>query len=162
MKTRLLLIAVFALSLFALAPTALAQSCGGPGSGCTLVGGQCVDGDGVACPSGGSPGSPPVLGGSPGEPPSNTSVTLINPLKSGDSLESFLGNILDFVIRIGAIIVVLMLVYVGYLFVIAQGKEEKIREARQTLLWTLVGALILLGAKAISVAITETVKALGQ
>lgn len=95
-----------------------------------------------------------------------TSVTLINPLNSGNCapngncLMNFLNSILDFVIKIGTVVVILMLVYVGYLFVVAQGKEAKITEARTALLWTIVGALILLGSKAISLAITETVKAL--
>jgi hypothetical protein len=88
-------------------------------------------------------------------------VTLINPLKSGTSLESFLGSILDFVIRIGTVVVVLMVVYIGFLFVTAQGNDSKLTAAKQNLLWTLVGALILLGAKAIQLGIESTVKALG-
>ena len=104
-----------------------------------------------------------------GNPNANTgtNVTLINPLKgvdcssgNGNCLESFLNNILAFVIRIGTIVVILMLVYVGYLFVIAQGEPAKITEARKALLWTVVGALILLGAQAIAIAIKATVKAL--
>lgn len=87
-------------------------------------------------------------------------VTLINPLQGGASLESFLNNILAFVIRIGTIVVVLMVVFVGYKFVAARGKEESIREARTMLLWTVVGALILLGAQAIAIAIRATVSAL--
>ena len=63
-------------------------------------------------------------------------------------------------VRIGAIIVVLMVVYVGYKFVVAQGEPGKISEARQMLLWTIVGALILLGAQAIALAIKATVDAL--
>lgn len=88
-----------------------------------------------------------------------TNVTLINPLKGG-TLESFLNNILDFIIRIGTIIVILMVVYVGYLFVVAQGNSTKIEEARKALLWTVVGALVLLGSKAIAIAIKATVQAL--
>ncbi len=91
----------------------------------------------------------------------NTAVTLINPLQGGGNLESFLLGILDFVIRIGAIVVVLMVVYVGYKFVTAQGNESKISEARTMLLWTVVGALILLGAKAIALAIQATAQSLG-
>ncbi len=93
-------------------------------------------------------------------------VTLINPLNSGDCtpngacLMDFLRKILDFVIQIGGIAIVLMLVYVGYLFVVAQGEPGKISEARNALLWTVIGALILLGSKAISVGIEATVKAL--
>ena len=97
-----------------------------------------------------------------------TDTFLINPLKgvdckegSGKCLMNFLGSILDFVILIGAIVVVLMTVFVGYKFVVAQGEPGKISEARQALLWTVVGALILFGSKAISEAITLTVKELG-
>lgn len=87
-------------------------------------------------------------------------TTLINPLKGGGNVESFLNSILEIVIRIGAIIVILMLVYVGYLFVIAEGEPGKISEARQMLLWTVVGALILLGSQAIAIGIKATVQAL--
>lgn len=73
---------------------------------------------------------------------------------------SLLQSILNFVIQIGTIIVIMMLVYVGYKFVVAQGEPGKITEARNMLLWTVIGALILLGAKVIATGIEETVKAL--
>ncbi len=53
-----------------------------------------------------------------------------------------------------------MLVFVGYEFVAAQGAPEKIKEARGMLLWTVVGALVLLGAQAIAMGIQATVTAL--
>ncbi len=73
---------------------------------------------------------------------------------------SFLNSILAFVVRIGEIVVILMLVYVGFLFVTARGEPAKITTARQALLWTVVGALILLGAQVIAEGIKATVKAL--
>lgn len=91
----------------------------------------------------------------------NTGTQLVNPLQGGTSVESFLQGILDFVIRIGVVVVVLMMVYVGFKFVTAQGNETKIGEARTMLLWTVVGALILLGAKAIAIGIQATVQSLG-
>lgn len=95
------------------------------------------------------------------ENPSNESVTLINPLgPGGATLEGFLGSILDLVIRIGSIVVVVMLVYVGFLFVAAQGNATKLESARKALIWTIIGALVLLGAKAIAVGIQATVEAL--
>lgn len=99
---------------------------------------------------------------------SGTNVRLINPLNTGECapnencLLNFLNKILDFVIRIGTVVVILMMVYVGYLFVVAQGKEDKIREARNALLWTLIGALVLLGSQAIAKGIEVTVKALSS
>lgn len=91
----------------------------------------------------------------------NTGTTLVNPLKAGTSLESFLRDILSFVIRIGTIVVILMLVFVGFKFVTARGEPGKITEARGMLLWTIVGALVLLGAQAISSGIQATVQSLG-
>lgn len=95
-------------------------------------------------------------------PPSNSGAgtTLINPLQGGGSLEGFLFNILAFVIRIGTIVVILMTVFVGYKFVAARGEPGKITEARSMLLWTVVGALILLGSQAIAIGIKATVQAL--
>ncbi len=95
------------------------------------------------------------------------SITLINPLSgvdcsagNGSCLNAFLLNILQFVILIGSIVIVLMLVFVGYKFVAAQGSPEKIKEARNMLLWTVIGALVLLGAQAIAMGIQATVTAL--
>ena len=53
-----------------------------------------------------------------------------------------------------------MLIYVGYLFVVARGVPGEITKAKDALLWTVVGALILLGAQAISLGIQATVAAL--
>ena len=97
----------------------------------------------------------------------STGTTLINPLNgvdcsssNGNCLSAFLTNILKFVVYIGSIVIIFMLVYVGFLFVVARGNESKIIAARQALLWTVVGALILLGAQAISLGIQATVQAL--
>src|SRR3989344_4238984 len=115
----------------------------------------------------GSPGMGGTTGDQVGQvDPPGPNITLINPLNSGDCtpngdcLMNFLNKILEFIIRIGTIVVILMMVFVGYKFVVAQGKETEIREARQALLWTVVGALILLGSQAIALAIEATAKAL--
>lgn len=112
------------------------------------------------------PGSVPSGTLPPGTAPTSqngngTSITLTDPLgAAGASLSSFLNAILDLAIQIGSVVVILMLVYVGFLFVVAQGNETKLTEARKALLWTVVGALILLGAKAIAIGIQATVEAL--
>ncbi|MBP9816997.1 MAG: hypothetical protein KBD05_03145 [Candidatus Pacebacteria bacterium] len=90
---------------------------------------------------------------------SNSGVALINPLKV-DTVPEFLALILAAVVNLGTIILVLMLVYVGFLFVVAQGNEEKLQNAKSALLWTVVGGLVLLGAQAISLVIQATVGSL--
>ena len=84
---------------------------------------------------------------------------LINPLGT-TSLPQLITDILQLVVKIGAVVIVFMLVYVGFLFVVAQGSESKLEEAKRALLWTIVGALILLGAEAIAQGIQATVNAL--
>jgi len=42
--------------------------------------------------------------------------------------------------------------------VFAQGNEEKIRSARQALLWTVIGGILLLAAEAISLVLQATVE----
>ena len=87
-------------------------------------------------------------------------TTLYNPLQ-GTTLIGFLNGILDIIVNVGAVLVVLMLVYVGFLFATTSVNPENKVKARTALVWTLVGALILLGAKAISLGIQATVTALG-
>lgn len=117
----------------------------------------------LAQPAGSGNSNPPAGLGNPATAPSSqgSNITLINPLKGDGTLQSFLLNILDFVIDIGSIIVVLMMVFVGFKFVVARGEPGKLTEARTALLWTVIGALVLLGSKAIAVGISATVQALG-
>lgn len=81
---------------------------------------------------------------------------IANPLKFC-SLEQVLGALLDAVIKIGSIVLMLVLMYSGFQFVAAQGNEEKISKARNALMWTVIGGLILLGAKGIEVVISSTI-----
>ena len=90
-----------------------------------------------------------------------SNTTLINPLKSGTSLSALLANILTFVVQLGAIVVVVMLVYTGFKYVAARGNPGEIKNAHEMLKWTVIGALVLLGAQAIASAIQATVTALG-
>jgi hypothetical protein len=85
--------------------------------------------------------------------------TLINPLRV-NSLEGLLDLLLTAAIRIGTIILVLAFIWIGFLFVAARGNEEKLRNARQAFMWTVIGGLILLGARAISEVIQSTASAL--
>jgi len=89
-----------------------------------------------------------------------TNITLINPLGAGTDLSELVDDILQFVINIGSIVIIFMLVYIGYLFVMAQGAEAKLTKAKEAIKWTIIGALILLGAQAISLGIQATVQAL--
>lgn len=102
-----------------------------------------------------------VPGPDPDPDPVGTTFQLQNPLKA-DSLEEFLTDILEFIVRLGTLVVIVMIVVVGFMFVNARGNPEAIKTARQALLWTLVGAVILIGAQIIAEAIKATVEAIGS
>lgn len=86
---------------------------------------------------------------------SGDGVTLKNPLKV-NSLEELITAILAAVVKLGAIILTLAIIWVGFLFVKAQGNAEEVTAARRALVWTVIGGLILLGAQAISTVISST------
>lgn len=90
----------------------------------------------------------------------NQTGALQNPLQGICSLPALLHAILQAVVELGSILLAMMLVWVGFLFVVAQGNPEKLSSARSALIWTLIGGLILLGAESISLVIQETVKQL--
>lgn len=82
-----------------------------------------------------------------------------NPLKA-KSLTELLMSVLQGVVRIAGVFLVLAFVYVGFQFAVAQGNTEKLTKAREALLWTVVGAAILLGAEGIAVVIGSTASSL--
>ncbi len=109
---------------------------------------------------------PPTSGINPpptsGINPPNDCVTsgkLCNPINA-KSINEVIKKILEAVIKIGIPIIALAIVYSGFLFVSARGKPEKLKEAKSALLYTLIGAAILLGSWAIAQLISETVLAL--
>jgi hypothetical protein len=85
---------------------------------------------------------------------------IVNPLGETSSIPKLIHDILEGAVKIGMPIVVLAIVYCGFLFVSAQGKPESIEKAKSALLYTLIGAAILLGSWAIAQLIVDTVKGL--
>ncbi len=94
---------------------------------------------------------------------SNTSIPIRieNPFKGGDSLPELITAILNNVVMpIAAVAVVIWIVWAGFTFVTAQGKPAEIEKAKSRLLWSLIGAGILLGAAGISAVVQNTIGAL--
>jgi len=83
-----------------------------------------------------------------------------NPIKQTD-IYGLIGAVLQFVVKIGAVVVVFFIIYAGFQFVTAQGSEDKISSARKSFFWTIIGALILLGAMTLSSVVCNTANQLG-
>jgi type IV secretory pathway VirB2 component (pilin) len=99
-------------------------------------------------------GGVPVIGytavdGDPAPVPCATDTVCIrNPLEF-ESLEALLNAIIDFLIKIGAPLAVIMIIYAGLVWMFAAGAPEKISKARSIIIWTIVGYSIILVAKGI-------------
>ena len=89
----------------------------------------------------------------------NFNVKFINPLgpNGPQDIPTLLNKILDALMLFLVPIVVLFIIYAGFLFVMAQGNDAKLTKAKSVLGWTLVGAAILLGAKIITTVLSSTV-----
>lgn len=82
---------------------------------------------------------------------------LCNPLKGVGSLTGLIEVVLkNIILPIGSVVIVIMIIYSGFLFVTARGNSEKIEDARRTFLYVVIGAAILLGAWMIAEAISGT------
>jgi len=91
--------------------------------------------------------------------PIDTQGKIVNPIKV-DTINGFIKTLLEGVLRVGIPIVALAIIYCGFLFVSARGNSEKLGKAKDALLYTLIGAAILLGSWAIAQLISDTVLAL--
>lgn len=109
-----------------------------------------------AQPKGGLVGNAPSDAGLVGEAVKQTTTKLDNPIPYY-TLNGFIKALLEGVLKIGIPIIALAIIYSGFLFVFARGNSEKLTTAKDALLYTLIGAAILLGSWAIATLISDTV-----
>jgi hypothetical protein len=76
------------------------------------------------------------------------------------SIVEYIGKILDAVILAFFPVLVLMFVYTGFRFIMAQGKPDQLAHARSAALWTFVGTAVVLGAKTILSIVDTTVQSI--
>ncbi len=78
------------------------------------------------------------------------------------TIDQFIERTLEGALRLGIPLVALAIIYSGFLFVAARGNPESLNKAKSALLYSVIGAAILLGAWAIAKLIKETVIGLGS
>jgi hypothetical protein len=81
---------------------------------------------------------------------------LCNPTRFS-SIQCFLKELLKIAAQIGSVIVVLGIIYSGFLFVVAQGNAEELSKAKRAITYTVIGAALVLGSWAFAVGIANTV-----
>ena len=96
---------------------------------------------------------------------SNTSnsktFTLSNPLTGVNSVSDIVFTFMKILSYLAVIFGVIMLMWVGLQFVLAQGKPEEIKKRSNELLWIVVGVGIILGARILITVVINTLSASG-
>lgn len=85
---------------------------------------------------------------SPPPPADSSTFTLPNPLSS-QSITDILDKIIDFMLIVAGPVAVIMTIYAAYLFITAGDNQERIKTARKTLMYVIIGVAILILSKGI-------------
>lgn len=87
----------------------------------------------------------------------NYSFKIQNPLrKEISSIPALIYELINLAMTAGVYLAVLALIWVGFTFVLAQGNDTKISNAKKALLYVIIGIAILLGSKLIVEVIKNT------
>jgi hypothetical protein len=93
--------------------------------------------------------------------PATTTITLGNPFKFGSSIFGLLKAVIDNILMpIGGVLAVMGFIWTGFLFVLAQGRQKVLDDAKRALVYTSVGTVILFGAWGIAKVIENTINQL--
>lgn len=91
------------------------------------------------------------------QPVAAQSTDLKNPLKI-NSFGELIQAVINIVQIIAAPFLLFFVIYSGYLFTTARGNPEVLQRAKQSLLYAIIGAVIVIGAEAIAIIIAETAR----
>ena len=82
-------------------------------------------------------------------------LDLQNPIDS-DNIQEFIDSLMTGVVELLTPVIVLMFLWTGFLFIKAQGNGEKLTEAKKSLMYTIIGAALVLGADGLSHVLQST------
>lgn len=88
-------------------------------------------------------------GGQSGTGTGGQEVGLQNPIKV-NSIGEFFYMVANFAYSLSYAVIAFFLIWSGFKFVMAQGNEEKLTDAKNTLKYTIIGAILLIGANVIT------------
>jgi hypothetical protein len=99
--------------------------------------------------------APPIKKDTPNQ---GLNIHLNNPLEgTASTIPQAINTILSIVIRIALPLIIIAFIWSGLNFIFARGKPEKMKEAKNMFLYTVIGTLLILGAWTITNAIVGTV-----
>ena len=125
-----------------------------------IMGTVLVYAQGGTAPTGPGGSGPTGPGGS--GPTSNISIIIPNPFDRniGSLFDLIKVVVNEIILPIGGVLAVLAFIYSGFLYVMAQGNETKLKTAHQALLYTAIGTAVLLGSWTLANVIKATINQL--
>lgn len=87
-------------------------------------------------------------------------IPLQNPLKA-DSIGALVKDFVDILSYIAVILAVLVIIYIGFSFVMARGRPEEMKRLKIWLGWTVIGVAVIIGARVIVDVVINTLSSTG-
>ncbi len=75
-------------------------------------------------------------------------VSIPNPI-GAENFTDLIDKITNFIFVLALAIAPIMIIVAGFMFVLAQGEPDKIKQAKDMILWVLIGLLVVFAAKGI-------------
>lgn len=98
----------------------------------------------------------------PAAPTNSGPASLINPLGGIPNVQTLFQSVMTAFIIISVPFIVFFIILAGFQYVTAQGSPEKIKSASKALLYAIIGAVIIVGAIAITTIVGNTVVQFGS
>ncbi len=93
--------------------------------------------------------------------PPGTVATLPNPLGEVGDIPTLFYKVIKYVIDISYIVIAVFIIWSGLQFVMARGSSDKLEDAKRTFKYTIIGALIVIGANTLVSIFEGLIKSLG-
>ena len=87
----------------------------------------------------------------------NCPPTLENPLGNIKTLDALLEKILNIFIAIAYVVAAIFLLLSGFRFITAQGSQDKLKDAKNTFYYTILGIVLIAGAQVIVNVLKDTI-----
>jgi uncharacterized membrane protein len=75
-----------------------------------------------------------------------------------DNLVDILGAVVDVLVLLGFPVIILLIIYDAFLLIAAQGNKDNLSKAKDAVLWTIIGAVLLLAARPIIMALLSALE----
>jgi len=85
-----------------------------------------------------------------GFPAANKAAVTVGGYQQSTSVESLIGTVITAFLGLLGVIFLVLMVYGGYIWLIARGDESKVEKAKDTIINSLIGLIIVLAAYAIT------------